>query len=91
MTDLFCTSNTICWLPNWNQPDNRVEKLVSYCCKTVHFIFSSTDVAVGLLTSCLSEAVEFLSKNHMLIGEIFDLLAQGEAVRGTLLDFLQPI
>ncbi|XP_077336697.1 protein-lysine N-methyltransferase SMYD4 [Lithobates pipiens] len=47
-----------------------------------HIQDNHPDVAVGLLTSCLSEAIEFLSKNHMLIGEIFDLLAQGEASRG---------
>nr|DBA34217.1 TPA: hypothetical protein GDO54_001797 [Pyxicephalus adspersus] len=40
------------------------------------------DVAVGLLMSHLSEASEFLSKDHMLLGKIFDQLAQSEASRG---------
>ncbi|CAI9555487.1 unnamed protein product, partial [Staurois parvus] len=47
-----------------------------------HIQENHPDVAIGLLTSCLSEASEFLSNNHMLVGEIFDHLAQGEASRG---------
>ncbi|XP_063812180.1 SET and MYND domain-containing protein 4 isoform X2 [Pseudophryne corroboree] len=41
-----------------------------------------TDVAKRMLLSCLSEGRQFLSQNHMLFGEIFDLLAQAEASKG---------
>ncbi|KAM5182307.1 SET and MYND domain-containing protein 4 isoform 1-T2 [Mantella aurantiaca] len=47
-----------------------------------HLQGNHTDVAVGLLMACLSEASEFLSKNHMSFGKIFDQLAQAEASRG---------
>ncbi|XP_018413152.1 PREDICTED: SET and MYND domain-containing protein 4 [Nanorana parkeri] len=47
-----------------------------------HLQDNHPDMTVELLTSCLSEASEFLSKNHMSFGEIFDQLAQAEASRG---------
>ncbi|KAM3934081.1 SET and MYND domain-containing protein 4 [Leptodactylus fuscus] len=40
------------------------------------------DIAIRRLTSCLSEAKDFLSQNHMVFGEIFDHLAQAEAAKG---------
>ncbi|KAG8590184.1 hypothetical protein GDO81_006671 [Engystomops pustulosus] len=41
-----------------------------------------SDIAIRRLMSCLSEGKEFLSGNHMLLGEIFDQLAQAEASKG---------
>ncbi|XP_053313081.1 SET and MYND domain-containing protein 4 [Spea bombifrons] len=40
------------------------------------------DVAIKILKSCSSEATRFLSPSHMLLGEIFDQLAQCEATKG---------
>uniref|UniRef100_A0A8C5MLP1 Protein-lysine N-methyltransferase SMYD4 n=1 Tax=Leptobrachium leishanense TaxID=445787 RepID=A0A8C5MLP1_9ANUR len=38
--------------------------------------------SITMLKSCLSEAKEFLSPNHKILGEIYDQLAQAEASKG---------